>query len=65
MRYRIEVNLARRGASPTWHYLMDDEYSACEFDNESEARALIAEENRGADIRLVEFTPSGIGRPKP
>lgn len=64
MQYKIEVNLARKGGEPTWHYLMDDEYSACVFYSEREARAVITEENRGDNIRLVEFTSNGIGRVK-
>ena len=65
VRYKIEVNLARKNASePVWHYLMEDEHTSYEFETESEAREVISETGLvGDEIRLIGFTVNGIGRP--
>lgn len=61
MEYRIEINIARKGAE-CWNYLMEDEYTACSFSDKNEALGVVAQENRDATgIRLVEFNALGIG----
>lgn len=65
VRYKIEVNMARKNApEPVWHYLMEDEYTSCEYEIESEARDVMAETGLlDNEIRLIGFTVNGIGTP--
>lgn len=39
--FRIEINIARRGAPPVWHYLMEDDHSPCVFDTEEDAASVV------------------------
>lgn len=61
--FRIEVNVGRQRAEPAWHYLMEDDFTACQFEDEAEARNVLAEEGRGDNARLVGFNANGIGGP--
>ncbi len=53
MDWRIEINIARKGAEPVWHFLMEDDNSPCIFDTEEDATTLAAglfEESRVVKI---------------
>jgi hypothetical protein len=56
MYYVIEVNLSRRGTGPIWADLRDDDDDPMTWDNEVDARRVLADENRGANARLVCYS---------
>lgn len=53
MEFRIEINIARRGATPVWHYLMEDDHSPCVFDTEEDAVSVA--EGLIDDCRVVQI----------
>lgn len=60
--YRIEINIARNDSDPVWRYLAEDDWTACEFETEQEARDCVFQENRGNQIRIIKFNLNGIGK---
>ena len=60
--YEIEVNVARKGAEPIWRELEDEYGDPCRWVDEDDARAALADENRGDNARILRFV-AGFGQP--
>lgn len=60
--YRIQINTARKGAPPIWRDLVDENDDPCEWGSEAEARAALADEDRGDSAELMRYGADGIGR---
>lgn len=63
MYYEIEVNLARKGATPVWRALRDNADKVCTWKTEVDARAVLEKEKRGDDARIVRL--SGMANEPP
>ena len=60
--FEISVNVARKGNEPNWHELLDENDECCRFGTEAEARAVLIDEARGDNARIIRCI-NGICRP--